>query len=186
MLCFPLRFARSSQCRLGSRQGRSDRTRWSAVAVNGGRILCTAAINSDGTIATTLAGSFIDPAKYPCSWHRLPSRFQRAVRQRPIQNGWFRIVQPDTLTFGTLPARSCTVADRFDFTTRSGYSASITTVTLSTPRSPCPSRGKPAPSSSTAAVTKQSGAATWSPSGEPPWAPTMGMAQSDTGGPVGL
>jgi hypothetical protein len=29
-----------------------------------------------------------------------------------IANGWFRVIQPDTLTIGSLPARSCVVADR--------------------------------------------------------------------------
>jgi hypothetical protein len=28
-----------------------------------------------------------------------------------IKNGWFRVIEPGTLTFGTLPARGCTVAD---------------------------------------------------------------------------
>jgi hypothetical protein len=136
-----------------------------SLAVNGGRILCTAAINSDGTIATTLAGSFIKaPDGVKVGTYQVG--FKGPCGNIQIQNGWFRIVQPDTLTFGTLPRAAAPLPIASMFTTRSGYSASITTVTLSTPRSPCPSRGKPAPSSSTAAVTKQSGAATWSPRGD--------------------
>jgi hypothetical protein len=30
-----------------------------------------------------------------------------------VHQRWFRIIQPDTLTLGTLPALTCTVADRF-------------------------------------------------------------------------
>ncbi len=82
-------------------------------AVNGGRILCTAAINTNGSIATTLAGSFIDPV----NTHILGTGVYQVAFKGPcgnIQsiNGWFRLIQPDTLTGGSLPARSCTVADR--------------------------------------------------------------------------
>jgi hypothetical protein len=90
-----------------------------SLAVNGGRILCTAAINSNGTIATTLAGSFIDTAttlKAPdgVKVGTYQVGFKGPCGNVQIANGWFRLVQPDTLTFGTLPARSCTVADRFN------------------------------------------------------------------------
>jgi hypothetical protein len=83
------------------------------AAVNGGRILCTAAINTNGSIATTLAGSFIDPV----NTHILGTGIYQVAFKGPcgnIQsiNGWFRLIQPDTLTTGSLPARSCTVADR--------------------------------------------------------------------------
>jgi len=84
-----------------------------SLALNAGRILCTAAINSNGTIATTLAGSFINPAT--------TSRFGLGLYQVGFKgpcsnvqavNGWFRIVQRDTLTTGSLGAGSCAVADR--------------------------------------------------------------------------
>ena len=70
-------------------------------------------------VATTLAGSFIDPAttlKAPdgVKVGTYQVGFKGPCGNVQIQNGWFRIVQPDTLTFGTLPARSCTVADRFN------------------------------------------------------------------------
>jgi hypothetical protein len=82
-------------------------------ALNAGRILCTAAINTNGSIATTLAGSFIDPV----NTHILGTGVYQVAFKGPCSNiqsinGWFRLIQPDTLTTGSLPARSCTVADR--------------------------------------------------------------------------
>jgi hypothetical protein len=83
------------------------------AALNAGRILCTAAINSNGTIATTLVGSFIVPGT--------TSRFGPGLYQVGFKgpcsnvqsiNGWFRIVEPDTLTTGSTGPRYCTVADR--------------------------------------------------------------------------
>jgi hypothetical protein len=80
------------------------------AAVNAGRILCTAAINANGTIATTLAGSFINsaarfgPGLYGVAF-RGPCGNVQSI------NGWFRIVEPDTLTTGSTGARYCTVAD---------------------------------------------------------------------------
>jgi hypothetical protein len=86
---------------------------------NGGRILCTAAINSNGSIATEVEDSFIDPAttlKAPdgVKVGTYQVGFKGPCANVQIANGWFRLVPPDTLTFGTLPARSCTVADRFN------------------------------------------------------------------------
>jgi hypothetical protein len=58
-------------------------------------------------------------------------------------------------------------------------------VLIPTPLSPCPSRGKRGLQAdvSKAAVTKQSGAPAWRPSGDASWAPTIGMAQTDAGSP---
>ena len=83
------------------------------AAVNAGRILCTAAINANGTIATTLAGSFINPA----TTSRLGLGLYQVGFKGPCSNvqsinGWFRIVEPDTLTTGSTGPRYCTVADR--------------------------------------------------------------------------
>jgi hypothetical protein len=83
------------------------------AALNAGRILCTAAINSDGTIATTLVGSFINPA----TTSRLGLGLYQVGFKGPCSNvqsinGWFRIVEPDTLTTGATGPRFCTVADR--------------------------------------------------------------------------
>lgn len=84
-----------------------------SLAVNGGRFICTAAINSDGTIATTLIGSFIDGAH---TLRLAPGRCQVAFKgpcaNVQIANGWFRVVQVDTLTTGMTGAHYCTVADR--------------------------------------------------------------------------
>jgi hypothetical protein len=84
-----------------------------SLTPNQGHILCTAAINSDGTIATRLTGSYINSA----NTKRLSTGTYQVAFNYPCGNvqivwGWFRLVQPDTLTDGTLPARSCIVADR--------------------------------------------------------------------------
>jgi hypothetical protein len=84
-----------------------------SLAPNQGHFLCTAAINSNGTIATRLVGSFINPgttARLSLGTYQVG--FNGPCANVQIANGWFRVIQPDTLTTGTLPARSCTVADR--------------------------------------------------------------------------
>jgi hypothetical protein len=73
----------------------------------------TAAINSDGTIATTLAGSFINPATTSrLSLGEYQVGFKGPCGNVQSINGWFRIAQPDTLTGGATGSRYCTVADR--------------------------------------------------------------------------
>jgi hypothetical protein len=85
-----------------------------SIEENGGRFLCNAAINTNGSIATELDSSFIDPVRtFKLSTGTYQVGFKGPCANVQIANGWFRIVQPDTLTFNTLPARSCTVADRF-------------------------------------------------------------------------
>jgi hypothetical protein len=84
-----------------------------SLAVNGGRFICTAAINSDGTIATTLAGSFIDATRtFKVGTGDYQVAFKGPCGNVQIQNGWFRVVQRDTLTTGVLPDGTCIVADR--------------------------------------------------------------------------
>jgi hypothetical protein len=85
-----------------------------------GHFVCTAAINSDGSIATDLTGqnSHIDPATTLKGPDSVPNGTYQVGFKAPcgnvqIANGWFRVVQPDTLTIGTLPPRYCYVADRF-------------------------------------------------------------------------
>src|ERR1700686_903709 len=61
-------------------------------ALNAGRILCTAAINTNGSIATTLAGSFIDPV----NTHILGTGVYQVAFKGPCSNiqsinGWFRL-----------------------------------------------------------------------------------------------
>jgi hypothetical protein len=82
-------------------------------AVNGGRILCTAAINSNGTIATTLTGSFIDSTKtFRITKGQYQVRFKGPCGNVQGVNGWFHIVQVDTLTTGNPTPAICQTADR--------------------------------------------------------------------------
>lgn len=77
---------------------------------NHGHFVCTAAITTGGGI---FSGEYVDAAQtsrlgvgtYQVAFHDPCPNVQ-------IANGWFRIVQPDTLMTGTLPSRTCTVADR--------------------------------------------------------------------------
>lgn len=86
------------------------------AAPNQGHFLCTAAINSDGTIATVGGGaaSHVKAA----STFRLGTGTYQVAFLAPcgnvqLKNGWFRVVQVDTLTTGSIsPGTSCTVADR--------------------------------------------------------------------------
>ena len=84
------------------------------LAPNQAHFLCSAAINSNGTIATRLVGSFINgpPLTVRLSLGTYQVSFNGPCANVQIANGWFRVIQPDTLTTGSLPARSCTVADR--------------------------------------------------------------------------
>jgi hypothetical protein len=83
------------------------------AALNAGRILCTAAINSNGTIATTLEDSFINPGRTSrLALGQYHVGFKGPCGNVQSINGWFRIVEPDTLTGGATGPRYCTVADR--------------------------------------------------------------------------
>ena len=82
---------------------------------NHGHFLCSAAINGNGTVASKIAGSYIEPSttlKIPGMAGTYQVGFKAPCSDIRIQNGYFRIVQADTLTFGTMPHRACTVADR--------------------------------------------------------------------------
>jgi hypothetical protein len=87
-----------------------------SLAPNEGHILCTAAINSNGTIATHLFGGTFDYIDAPRTFRLSTGRYQVGFKgpcpNVQIANGWFRIVQPDTLTGGVLGPRYCTVANR--------------------------------------------------------------------------
>ena len=76
---------------------------------NRGNIMCTGAINSDGTIASkglVLRSTWLGTGAHEVVF-RVPCRDITAA------NGWSRIVRPDTLTIGsTLGPRTCTTADR--------------------------------------------------------------------------
>jgi hypothetical protein len=106
-------FAQSQQDRPSSSAVAPANAPVGSAAVNAGRILCTAAINSTGTIATTLAGSFINSATTSrITTGRYQVGFKGPCSNVQSTNGWFRIVQPDTLTGGVLGPFYCTVADR--------------------------------------------------------------------------
>lgn len=84
-----------------------------SLAVNMGHALCNVAINSNGSIATTGAGSFVNPAQtLRVGVGTYQVAFRGPCGNVQAQNGWFRHVQPDTLTFGVLPLLVCTTADR--------------------------------------------------------------------------
>jgi hypothetical protein len=86
---------------------------------NHGHFVCTAAIN--GSNGSVFSGEYVDAAKT----HRLGLGTYQVVFNTSsvsadapcgdvrIALGWYRVCQPDTLTYGTLPARICTVADRY-------------------------------------------------------------------------
>jgi hypothetical protein len=84
-----------------------------SLAPNQGHALCTAAINSDGSIATRLAGSFIDSAHtFRISTGQYQVAFLAPCGNVQAVNGWFHSVQVDTLTTGAVGPTICTTADR--------------------------------------------------------------------------
>jgi hypothetical protein len=80
-------------------------------ADNHGHFVCTAAIMADGAV---FSGEYVNAT---LTFRIAPGTYQVAFNAPcpnvQIANGWFRVCQADTLTIGTLPARSCTLADRF-------------------------------------------------------------------------
>ena len=72
--------------------------------------LCTAAINSDGSIA---GGFHVNPTK---TLHLGTGQYQVSFTfpcNPPLaKNGWMRFVQVDTLRAGSLPSTTCETADR--------------------------------------------------------------------------
>jgi hypothetical protein len=88
-----------------------------SLAPNQGHFLCTAAINSTGTVATALAGSHIDSAHtFLIVTGQYQVAFLAPCGNVQAVNGWMRVVEPDTLTTGTTGPIYCTVADRFGVT----------------------------------------------------------------------
>ena len=90
------------------------------LAPNHGHFICTAAINANGTIASILAGGYVDaaPASSTGGTGKLSVGTYQVTFTGPcanvrIANGWFRVVQPDTLNIFSQPSRACNVADRF-------------------------------------------------------------------------
>ena len=81
---------------------------------NHGHFVCTGAINANGTIASPVSeADYIDATKtLRLSLGTYQVGFLPPCPNVQITNGWFRIVQPDTLTIGTTGPVFCTVADR--------------------------------------------------------------------------
>jgi hypothetical protein len=75
---------------------------------NRGNILCTAAINSTGTKAG--GAMVLSSARSGVGTYQI--QFKAPCNAIQAARGYARMVQPDTLTDGTLPARTCTTADR--------------------------------------------------------------------------
>jgi hypothetical protein len=77
---------------------------------NHGHFVCTAAINAGGGV---FSGEYVNAAQ---TSNLSPGTYQVAFKAPcsdvRIAGGWFRIAQPDTLTWGTMPTRTCTIADR--------------------------------------------------------------------------
>jgi len=83
-------------------------------ASNHGHFVCTAAIRPNGSV---FSGEYVNAAltaKLATGTYQVA--FNNPCPDVRIAGGWFRIAQPDTLTIGTLPAQTCTVADRFGVT----------------------------------------------------------------------
>jgi len=77
---------------------------------NHGHFVCTAAINSGGGV---FSGEYVNTAQtMKLGTGTYQVGFNAPCADVRIALGWYRIAQPDTLTWGTLPARSCIVADR--------------------------------------------------------------------------
>jgi len=94
----------------------------SSQIANHGHFVCTAAINSNGSV---FSGEYVNAAQtqrlstgtYQVMFNTSGDAPCGDVR---ISTGWYRVCQPDTLTIGTLPARSCIVADRCCQSTNAG------------------------------------------------------------------
>jgi hypothetical protein len=104
-------FALAQDDNLGNNVEQNDVPAGSLNA-NSARGLCTAAINSDGTVA---GGQFVN--KNPAETRRISPGTYEVDFRNPCNNitaarGWARYVQPDTLQIGFLPPRICTTADR--------------------------------------------------------------------------
>jgi hypothetical protein len=87
---------------------------------NHGHFVCTAAINANGSV---FSGEYVNAAKtfaipgmvgtYQVVFNTSAVSADAPCGDIRIALGWYRVCQPDTLTYGTLPARICTVADRY-------------------------------------------------------------------------
>ncbi len=81
----------------------------SAVAPNQGQVLCTAAINTNATVAGGLG--VVSAASEGTGAYQVVFGGACASDVRAV-SGWARWVQVDTLTTGSISGVSCTTADR--------------------------------------------------------------------------
>ena len=81
-----------------------------SLAPNLGNVLCTAAVNSTGTLASSLVGSFaLSSSKVGLGTYQV--LFKAPCTNVTAATGWARFVQVDTLTTGTTSGH-CATADR--------------------------------------------------------------------------
>jgi len=81
-----------------------------SLAFNGGAILCTAAINSDASVAG--GTPYVDHANLLSTGSYEVIFKSNACKNITAKLGYARIVQVDTLTTGSISGVSCTTADR--------------------------------------------------------------------------
>lgn len=86
-----------------------------SIADSHGQVMCTAAINSDGTVG---GGQGVS-ANIGQTYHVGVGQYQvgfatsSGCRNITAANGFFRWVQVDTLTYGSAAPVSCSTADRY-------------------------------------------------------------------------
>ena len=77
---------------------------------NNGHAICTAAVNSDGTLAGRNLANPATSSRIGAGQYQIG--FQAACADVRAVRGFMRIVTPDTLTTGSTGPRFCTAADR--------------------------------------------------------------------------
>ncbi len=81
------------------------------VTSNHGHFVCSAAIQSNGAV---FSGEYVVAAQTTrIATGQYQVGFAAPCADVRIANGWFRVVQPDTLNIGTLPQTDCITADRY-------------------------------------------------------------------------
>jgi hypothetical protein len=81
-----------------------------SLKANGGDVVCTAAVNNDGTLASSRSGSFVQSSTR-LGLGQYQVLFNTPCGNVTAANGFARFVQVDTLTIGTTDG-SCQTANR--------------------------------------------------------------------------
>lgn len=81
-----------------------------SLNANQGEVFCTAAVNSDGTLASSTAGSFVQSSGH-VGLGQYEVFFKKPCNKITAAEGFARFVQVDTLTTGTTSGY-CATADR--------------------------------------------------------------------------